>query len=74
MARTERSDTSHIEGHGLTKAGTITCAVEQSAPSEDRRMSAIDLAIIRENLSRPRMFLRWIDGRRKLQRPDQASW
>ena len=32
------------------------------SPSEDRR-SAIDLAIIRENLSRPRMFLRWIDGK-----------
>ena len=30
--------------------------------SEDRR-SAIDLAIIRENLSRPRMFLRWVDGK-----------
>ena len=32
------------------------------SPSEDRR-SAIDLAIIRENLSGPRMFLRWIDGK-----------
>ena len=30
--------------------------------TEDKR-SAIDLAIIRENLSRPRMFLRWIDGK-----------
>ena len=45
------------------KAVTITCAVEQSvSPSDDRR-SAIDLAIIRETLSRPRMFLRWIDGK-----------
>ena len=35
------------------------------SPSEDRR-SAIDLAIIRENLSRPRMFLRWIDGKAQL--------
>ena len=32
---------------------------------EDRR-SAIDLAIIRENLSRPRMFLRWIDGKAQI--------
>ena len=37
------------------RSGTIS-------PSEDRR-SAIDLTIIRENLSRPRMFLRWIDGK-----------
>ena len=29
---------------------------------EDRR-SAIDLAIIREDLSKPQMFLRWIDGK-----------
>ena len=34
---------------------------ETISPNEDRR-SAIDLAIIRENLSRPQMFLRWIDG------------
>ena len=31
-------------------------------PSEDRR-SAIDLVSIRENLSRPWTFLRWIDGK-----------
>ena len=30
--------------------------------SEDRR-GAIDLAIIREDLSRPQMFLRWVDGK-----------
>ena len=30
-------------------------------PSEDRR-SSIDLAIFREDLSRPQMFLRWVDG------------
>ena len=41
---------------------TITCTTKQSAPSEDRR-SAIDLAIIREDLSRPQMFLRWDDGK-----------
>ena len=35
---------------------------ETISPSEDRR-SAIDLAIIWENLSRPQMFLRWIDGK-----------
>ena len=35
---------------------------ETIGPSEDRR-SAIDLAIIRENLCRPRMLLRWIDGK-----------
>ena len=31
-------------------------------PSEDRE-GAIDLAIIREDLSRPQMFLRWVDGK-----------
>ena len=30
-------------------------------PSKDQR-GAIDLTIIREHLSRPQMFLRWIDG------------
>ena len=35
---------------------------ETIGPSEDRR-SAIDLAIIREDLSRPQMFLRWVDGK-----------
>ena len=35
---------------------------ETISPSEDRR-SAMDLAIIRENLSRPQLFLRWIDGK-----------
>ena len=35
---------------------------ETIAPSEDRR-SAIDLAIIREDLSRPQMLLRWVDGK-----------
>ena len=35
---------------------------ETVGPSEDRR-SAIDLAIIREDLSRPQMFLRWVEGK-----------
>ena len=35
---------------------------ETVGPSEDRR-SAVDLAIIREGLSRPQMFLRWVDGK-----------
>ena len=35
---------------------------ETIVPSEDRR-SAIDLAIMREDLSRPHMFLRWVDGK-----------
>ena len=35
---------------------------ETVGSSEDRR-SAIDLAIIREDLSRPQMFLRWVDGK-----------
>ena len=44
------------------------------SPSEDRR-SPIDLAIILENLSRPRMFLRWIDGKAQVAyAPNQASW
>ena len=35
---------------------------ETIGPSEDRK-SACDLAIIREDLSRPQMFLRWVDGK-----------
>ena len=35
---------------------------ETIGPSEDRR-SPIDLAIIREDLSRPQMSLRWVDGK-----------
>ena len=35
---------------------------ETVGTSEDRR-SAIDLAIIREDLSRPQTFLRWVDGK-----------
>ena len=35
---------------------------ETVGPSEDRR-SATDLAITREDLQRPRMFLRWVDGK-----------
>ena len=50
------------DGSRTQKAVTITCVSGTVSPSEDRR-SAIDLTIIRENLSRPRMFLRWIDGK-----------
>ena len=35
---------------------------ETVGPSEDRK-TAIDLTIIRKDLSRPRMFLRWVDGK-----------
>ena len=35
---------------------------ETVGPSEDRR-SALGLAVVREDLSRPRMFLRWVDGK-----------
>ena len=35
---------------------------ETVGPSEDSR-GAIDLAIIREDFSRPQMFLRWVDGK-----------
>ena len=35
---------------------------ETGGPSEDRR-STVDLAIISEDLRRPRMFLRWVDGK-----------
>ena len=35
---------------------------EKVGLNEDRR-SAIDLAINREDLSRPQMFLRWVDGK-----------
>ena len=43
---------------------------ETTGHSEDRR-SAMDLAIIREDLQRPRMFLRWVDG--KAQVPDALA-
>ena len=60
MARTERSHTTHISrdskgSYDYLRSGTV-------GTSEDRR-SATDLAIFRESLSRPRMFLRWIDGK-----------
>ena len=42
---------------------------ETVGPSKDRR-SAIDLAIIREDLSRPQMFLRWVDGKASGRRLD----
>ena len=35
---------------------------ETLGPSVDRR-GAVDLGIIREDLSRPQMFLRWVDGK-----------
>ena len=60
-ARTRRCAASHI-GHGFDWAITTTCTTEQSATSKDRR-NAIDLASIREDLSRPQMFQRWIDGK-----------
>ena len=41
---------------------TIILYNETIGPSEDKR-SAIDLSIIREDLRRPRMFLRWVDGK-----------
>ena len=36
--------------------------IEPIGPNEDKR-SAVDLAIIREDLSRPQMFLVWVDGK-----------
>ena len=35
---------------------------ETIGPNEGRR-SVVDLAIIREDFSRPQMFLRWVDGK-----------
>ena len=35
---------------------------ERIGPSEERR-SAIDLTVIRQDLRRPHMFLRWVDGK-----------
>ena len=35
---------------------------ETIGPSEDKS-SAIDLAIVREDISRPQMFSRWVDGK-----------
>ena len=35
---------------------------EKIGPNEDRK-SAVDLAFIREDVQRPPMFLRWVDGK-----------
>ena len=35
----------------------------ETVGTSEYRRGAIDLAIIREDLSRPQMFLRWIDGK-----------
>ena len=45
-----------------SKGNYDTSHHETTGPSADRR-SAIDLAIIREDLSRPQMFLRWVEGK-----------
>ena len=60
MERTKRRAASQI-GHGV-EGNYDHSHNEPIGPSEDRR-SAIDLAIIREDLSRPDMFLRWVDGK-----------
>ena len=46
----------------IRRAITTTYTTKQSAPVRTGE-SAIDLAIIREDLSRPKMFLRWVDGK-----------
>ena len=52
----------------------ISVTESEGGPSEDRR-SAIDLAIIREDLSRPLMFLWWVDGKAQVADAlDQAPW
>ena len=60
MARTKRRAASHI-GHGFEKQ-LRPLTQRNNRPSEDRK-SAIDLAIVRDDLSRPQMFLRWVDGK-----------
>ena len=60
----ENKNTCRLSYRSLTrKVLTITCLHNETVgPSEDTR-SAVDLAIIREDLRRPRMFLRWVDGK-----------
>ena len=48
------SVTDSKDSYDYLRSGTIS-------PSEDKK-SVIGMTIIRENSSRPRMFLRWIDG------------
>ena len=55
MARTKISVTDSKGNYDHLRNETI-------GPSEDRR-GAIDLATILEDLSRPQMFLRWVDGK-----------
>ena len=55
MARTKRSRI----GHGLK--GQLRSLTQRNNRPQYRR-SAVDVAIIREDLSRPQMFLRWVDG------------
>ena len=57
MARSRKRAASQI-GHRFERP----LHNETIGASEDRR-SAVDLAIIREDLSRPHMFLRWVDGK-----------
>ena len=61
MARTRKCATPSSPSP-IQRAITIILHNETVGPSEDRR-GAIDLAIIREDLSRPQMFLRWVDGK-----------
>ena len=58
----ERKDVPILISHTDSKGTYDHLHSETIGPSKDRS-SAIDLAIIREDLSRPQMFLRWVDGK-----------
>ena len=58
----ERKDVPPLKSVTDSKGNYDHLHKETIGPSEDRR-SAIDLAIIREDLSRPQMFLRWVGGK-----------
>ena len=61
----ERKDVPPLISVTDSKAITDHLHNETIDPREDRR-SAIDLAIIREDLSRPQMFSRWADGKKQV--------
>ena len=53
---------------------TITCTMKQSAPVKTEEVTLI-WQLFGKTLSKPQMFLWWVDGKAQVRRrPDQASW
>ena len=58
----EQENVPHLKSITDSKGNYDHSHNETIGPSKDRR-SAIDLAIVPEELRRPQMFLRWVDGK-----------